>query len=417
MALAATESELLREILGISRLLAVTTDLEPLLTRIAHAACRIIGCERATIYLHDAKTDELWSQVAIGAEEIRFPASVGIAGHVFRTSKLLQVSNPYDDPRFNPEFDRKSGFVTRNLLTVPLVNFDRQPLGVLQAINTTDADFSESDRKMIQMLADQAGVAIQRYQLQRASIEAAELRREMQLARDVQLRLLPARYPEIPGVECIGWTRPAGITGGDIYDLWKMRDGSLGIFVGDAMGHGLAPTLMVSQVRTVLRSLCDLESDPARLVQLLNERFSEDFASGKYTTTFFGTLNSAGVLNWYSAGHGPSILRSDPANPVELIEANSIPLGIQRHDEGASVVHPVQLAPGGWLALVSDGIHEALDPAGRYFGFDRVVDLLGDLADLPLKEALARIQGEVTLWQGGETPQDDQTLVLIRRAR
>lgn len=413
---AATESELLREILGISRLLAVTTDLDALLNRIAHAACRIIGCERATIFLHDPETDELWSRVAIGAEMIRFPSARGIAGHVFTTNKLLHVPNPYDDPRFNPEPDRLMGFVTRNLLTVPLVDLDRKPLGVLQAINTTDADFSESDQKLIQMLADQAGVAIQRHQLQQTAIEAAELRREMELARDVQLALLPDVFPTIPGVECIGWTRPAGITGGDIYDLWTMRDGALGLFVGDAMGHGLGPTLMVSQVRTVLRSLCDLESDPAKLVCLLNERFADDFASGKYATTFFGTLQPSGLLKWYSAGHGPSLLRADPAKPVEFLEANGIPLGILEHDYTAIEVKPIQLQPGGWLALVSDGIHEALNADGKYFTIERVIELLGDVSTCPLSDALARVQTAVTQWQGREIPQDDQTMVLIRRS-
>ena len=417
MGLAATESDLLREILSISRLLVVTTDLDALLTRIAHAACKIIECDRATIYLHDAKTHELWSRVAIGADEIRFPADLGIAGHVFTANKLLHVSDPYADPRFNPDPDRRSGFITRNLLTVPLVDIDRKPLGVLQAVNTTDEDFSESDQQMIQMLADQAGVAIQRYHLQQTAIEAAELKRELQLARDVQLALLPEAPPEIAGIECIGWSRPAGITGGDIYDLWQMRDGSLGIFVGDAMGHGLAPTLMVSQVRTVLRSLCDIESDPMKLLRLLNERFADDFASGKFATTFFGTLRGDGLLKWSSAGHGPSIVCPDLAQPPELIEANGIPLGILDHDYTAINVHPISLQPGGWLAIISDGIHEALNANGQYFGIDRTLELLLPLSTDSLCTVLSRLQAAVTEWQGVELPQDDQTVVFIRRSK
>jgi len=196
-----------------------------------------------------------------------------------------------------------------------------------------------------------------------------------------------------------------------------MPDGSLGIFVGDAMGHGLAPTLMVSQVRTVLRSLCQLESDPVKLLRMLNERFADDFAAGKFATTFFGTLSPAGLLNWSSAGHGPSLFRADPLQPVEIVPANGIPLGILPLDYTAVCVDPVQLMPGGWIAIISDGIYEAPDSDGRHFGVDRTVRIFDGASDHTLAAILQKIQFSTDAWQQSRAIQDDQTIVIVRRTR
>src|SRR5205085_11322368 len=137
---------------------------------------------------------------------------------------------------------------------------------VIQAVNKKTATFNDTDRAMIQLLADQAGVAIQRYRLQLAALEIVALRREMDLAKKVQEKLIPKSPPDVPGLEATGWTRAASVTGGDCFDLWRMHDGRLGIFLGDASGHGLAPALVVSQVRTLVRAISETEPDPGRLL-------------------------------------------------------------------------------------------------------------------------------------------------------
>src|SRR4051812_18586224 len=161
-----------RQILDVSRMLAVTTELDTLLVRIAEAAVALLDCERASIFLHDEITDELCSAVALQSGEIRVPSSAGIVGHVFKNNAVLHVQRPYDDPRFNAESDRRSGFVTRNLLTAPMVNLDRTPVGVIQAVNNRSGGFTQMHEAVIQLLADQAGVAIQRYRLQQRAMEA-----------------------------------------------------------------------------------------------------------------------------------------------------------------------------------------------------------------------------------------------------
>src|SRR5947207_272789 len=168
-----------KQVLEVSRLLAVTTELDPLLNEIARHCTTMLDCERASIFLHDPAADQLWTKIALGSQEIRVPASAGIVGHVFKSNQIFHCRDPYCDPRFNPEPDRRSGFVTRNLLTAPMVDVNRNPVGVIQAVNKKSPDgFTEADESLLQLLADQSGVAIQRYRLPEEAMEGVDLRRE-----------------------------------------------------------------------------------------------------------------------------------------------------------------------------------------------------------------------------------------------
>ena len=236
----AVSREQMQLVLEVSRSLAVTTDLDALLMRIARAATGLLGCERASVFLHDASRDELWTTVALQSDPIRVPVNSGIVGLAFRTNQVINCADAYADPRFNPEPDRLSGFISRDLLAAPMVDCDGKPLGVLQAINKIAGPFSETDSALLRLLSDQAGVAIQRWNLQQEAIKSLSLKHEMVLARRVQDAMIPKKPPSLPNLRSAGWTQSASINGGDCYDIWLCGD-RLGILVADASGHGIAP--------------------------------------------------------------------------------------------------------------------------------------------------------------------------------
>ena len=188
-----------RQLLGVSRLLAVTTELDPLLVRLAEAATDLLGCERASIFVHDAAAGQLWTTVALKAgRPIRVPVNRGIVGVAFRENKIINCAEAYKDLRFDPASDQASGFVTRSLLAAPMADLSGKPLGVLQAINKLNGPFTARDEMLVQLLSDQAGVAIQRYRLQAAAVESTALRREFELARRVQDKITPKAAPVNP---------------------------------------------------------------------------------------------------------------------------------------------------------------------------------------------------------------------------
>ena len=406
-------------VLKVSRQLSVTADLDSLLEFINESVDDLLGCERSSIWLHDAARNELWTMAASGlgsGVHIRIPAGTGIAGAAFHSSQLVHVPDAYADPRFNPDNDRRTGFRTRNILALRMLDLDGRPVGVIQAINKLTGDFAADggDGQMLQLLADQAGVAIQRYHLQQQAIEGIALRKELDLARKVQEAMIPKTKPDVPGLEAAGWTRPASVNGGDCFDLWRLPDGRLGIFLADASGHGIAPALVVMQARTLVRTLSETECDARCLLERVNARLADDMVPGRFVTAFLGFLSPAdGSLEWYSAGHGPILIRPDPAGPLRALDATAAPLGILP-DLLGDPAPPAQLGPGGWIVVTSDGLTEAFAPDGELYGVDRLIDTLKQTDSHP-DLTLAALRAAMLKWQGKEEPNDDQTVVAVRR--
>jgi serine phosphatase RsbU (regulator of sigma subunit) len=240
------------------------------------------------------------------------------------------------------------------------------------------------------------------------------MRHEMNLARRVQDAMLPKTIPALPGLEAMGWTRPASVTGGDCFDLWAMPDGRLAVFLADASGHGLAPTLVVSQVRTLVRAFADIDPDPRSLLARANARLSADLESERFVTAFLAFIAPDGTMHWCSAGHGPILFRPANGCRVDELIPTEMPLGVMDELTG-DPAPPIKLEPGGALAVVSDGIFEAMNPAGEQFGMPRVIATLDDQCGSPPKELIETITTAATRWSGSDEPVDDQTIVIVRR--
>ena len=154
-------------LLDVTRQLMTLTDLDALLRLIADATVTMVGAERATIYIVDRDRQEFWSRVATGTGvgEIRFPIGVGIAGTVAQTGATINIPDAYADPRWNPESDKRTGFHTRNLLTLAMTGHDGAVIGVFQAINKNGGDFTVEDETTLGSLASSAAVAVENAQL------------------------------------------------------------------------------------------------------------------------------------------------------------------------------------------------------------------------------------------------------------
>jgi putative nucleotidyltransferase with HDIG domain len=154
-------------LLDVTRRLMTVTDLDALLRLIAEATVTMVGAERATIYIVDQARQEFWSRVATGkgVGEIRFPIGVGIAGAVAKTGQTISIADAYADERFNPESDERTGFHTRNLLTIAMTGHDGAIIGVFQAVNKKSGAFTEEDEVTLGSLASSAAVAVENAQL------------------------------------------------------------------------------------------------------------------------------------------------------------------------------------------------------------------------------------------------------------
>ena len=402
-------------VLEVSRQLAVTSDLIPLLELMCRSATSMLQAERASVFVHDAQTETLWTKVALGTKEIRVPSSAGLVGEVFQTKTMLNIPDAYAHPKFNKSVDIATGFRTRNLLTAPMFDVTKKCVGVVQVVNKIGGGFSPADELLAQLLADQAGVAIQRYQLLQQVVQNAELRREMDLAQRVQQALIPTSMPRVKSLDVIGWTQAASVTGGDTFDVWELDDGRLGVLLADASGHGIAPALVVSQARTLVRTLTPITPDAMTVIARVNERLCCDLQDGMFVTAFFAIISPDGLVDWYSAGHGPVFYRVDRDAALSELIPPAPPLGVipflpdEKPDQ-------FKLGAGGELAIMTDGIYESWSPLGTLLGSEKVTALLDESRSLPVQDVLANIRKLVDAWQSGQEPKDDQTVVLIKRA-
>ena len=153
-------------ILDITRRLMTVTDLDALLLTMATATADLLAADRATIFIVDRDRGELWSRVALGAGEIRFPLGIGIAGSVAQTGETINIPDAYADSRFNPEPDRASGYHTKSLLTFPMKGNDGEVIGVFQVVNKRGGGpFTHVDEDMLASLGASAAVAVENAQL------------------------------------------------------------------------------------------------------------------------------------------------------------------------------------------------------------------------------------------------------------
>lgn len=407
------ENENLRRVLDVARYMAVTNDLDVLLGTIVEAACDVLNCERGTIFLYDAATDELYSRVAKDVEAFRFPAERGIAGAAAKQRTFINVPDAYSDSRFNPEVDRKTGFRTRNLLTFPLENLRGDLIGVLQALNKHAAPFDAEDEDLARVLSAQAGVALERGRLLEEYAEKQRMQHDLEVARQIQQGLLPKKNPKLPGYDIAGWNRSADETGGDCFDFMPLPDGRLGVFLADATGHGIGAALVIAQARSLLRAMLSVTQDLRTIVTGVNDLISKDLADDRFVTAFIGVVDPrTHTVEYISNGQGPLVMLSDSG--VDSRGANSFPLAVMP-GFAFEKTDSFELAPGATLVLLTDGFYETTNPASEQFGEARVVEYVRRCVGKSAVDLISGLHDEIRRFASGEKQADDLTAVVIHR--
>jgi phosphoserine phosphatase len=335
-------------------------------------------------------------------------------GRCARDRLPINVPDCYADPRFNPEIDIRSGFHTRCSLSVPLLDHDNGLVGVMQVLNRTNGTFDLADQALAEALAAQCAVALSRARMLGELRAADRIRHELELASKVQRRTLPASTPELEGYAMHGVFLPAALTGGDTYDLALVDQGLL-MVLADATGHGIGPAMSVTQMHAMLRMALRMGADLETAFRQVNDQLAAVLADGNFVTAFIGLLNPhTHRLRFLSGGQGPILHVRASDSHCTTYRATSFPMGAMPIGELRPAVE-LDLCPGDWLVVLSDGIFECESPAGHILGRERVQQLIrtarqlspGDMADTLLYAARKHAEGS--------PQQDDITMVLLRR--
>lgn len=322
----------------------------------------------------------------------------------------------------NPDME---GVVLRAGLRVPLVA-QGMPVGVMLVHTTQRASFAPGEVALLKTFAQQAALAMQRAglidQLQEkiAQLEAAQaelvtkerLEHEMELARQVQQSLLPAAFPEVAGYQFAARSQPARQVGGDFYDAFMVDVGRVGVVVGDVSDKGLPAALYMALTRSLLLAEARRDPSPAAVLASVNRLLRELGEPDLFVTVFYGVVETATRrLTYARAGHDrPLVLR---AGAVHELGGQGALLGLLEPDQLHLSQETWRLEPGDRLVLYSDGLPDALSPAGQPFDRAALAALLSAHAGQPAGDLCAAVFDELARYQGGAEQYDDMTMLVL----
>lgn len=405
----------LQRIIRVSRALGSERDLGRLLDLILHEATALVEADRASLFLVDRSRNELVTRIAQGAGEIHLPLGRGIAGTVAATGVGINIPSAYDDPRFNPENDRKTGYETRSILCLPLSSHRDEVVAVIQVLNKRDGrPFDAHDEQVLSALCGQAAVAIDNAQLVAREREAQRLEREMELARLIQVGLLPDQPPIIPGWRFAAWSSSCDATGGDYHDFLPTVSGC-DVALGDVSGHGIAAALLMSTARAFLRAMHGPDVDLGYLLTRMNALLEQDMADDAFMSFVACRLGPDGRCTLVNAGHEAPLFYRAADQGFDDIDIGGLLLGMLP-DMLYDPTDVPPLRPGDMMVLFTDGIFEAQRPPDfETFGLDRLRAVIAAAAPQGALAVRDAVVAAVDGWLAGHPPHDDRTLVVIER--
>ena len=392
--------------------IAAAHDLDSLVVLNACMARDLVGADRCSIWLIDAKNRRMWTKVADGVGELRVALGQGLVGACIAQNEAILVNDTSLDERFLRSLDSETGYVTQSVLAMPLHGVDGKLIGVLQLLNKPGG-FTSEDVHLVGLCSTYSASTLETQRLRDEAAVAQRLLREMEIARDVQQRLLPQVLPPIPGLEYAGYCRSAELVGGDYYDFLPVPDSGLLFTLGDVSGKGIAAAVLMASIQASLRSqVLRAPRSVATLLKDFNQVVYSLSTEDKYSTLFCGFLDvGARKLTYVNAGQvRPMLLRS--GGRIERLERGGLPIGLlemSEYDEAELI-----LEPGDAILCFSDGITEAVNTRGEMWD-DLEVEKIGmKCSGLPVHQMIELLVEATDRFSGGAPQADDMTVIALR---
>ena len=399
----------------ISREITSILDLDDLLERIGHLLKRVIDFQMFTILLWNNRTQQF---------EHRFSTRYGERVTRERTVTLgkgiIGTAAEQREPILAPDVRKDSRYVaenpeTRSELSVPLI-YKGQVIGVLDLEHTRVNYYNEDHMRTLSTLAAQVAISIANARLyQRIHEEEQRMERDLEMARKVQLRLMPSRPPKLVRAEIAAQFLAARSIGGDVYDFLDYGPGRTALAVGDVSGKAAPAALYAALVSGILRSLAPQHLSPAAMLAALNDQLQERKLDSQYVTMLMAVWDDSNqTLQIANAGSVQPVFVSTTSNgpEVKTIQAEGFPLGLFPNTEYEEFT--LSTRPGDLIVFFSDGIVDAVNATDEMFGNDRLNEVLQSHTHSTAASTVEAILNAVTDFQAGTDHFDDETVVVLR---
>lgn len=405
--------ENLGRLFEINNLINSTLDMAKLLTIIMEIIKDIMDAEASTLLLYEEESQNLVFKVALGEagkelqEKYRIEAGQGIAGWVAQNRTTVYINDAYNDERFDPNFDKKTGFKTKSVICSPLL-FKGKLVGVIQAINPKRKfGFDEEDVILFNAFSTLCVLAVQNALFFQNAIEEERLKNEISAARAIQRSLHPEINKKFHNIQISAKTIPAREVGGEFYDIFYYPDKSLGIALGDLHIKGIPGALYASIVSGAFKALTAISGDnPSVILRHAYESVRDNLGSERQTSLFYGLIQSdERALNFASAGIGyPILLRGGVARYLRF--GKDIDLKKPKNIR-------VKLEPGDFFVIITDGIINLKNRNGKLLGLKRVMRYLEKQYETP-EEAVNLLLALMKDYTQGLPKLEDISIIAIK---
>src|SRR5919112_1053236 len=409
----------LRMLLEITRKISRSLDLEEVLAQVMDTLDQLLPYDAAGIYIirRDPHISEggtaalvFHAEAVRGYDieemmELRLRLGQGLIGWVAQSGEAVVVPDVREDTRYVNA--RKE---TRSEVVAPIISND-SVIGVFDLESDELEAYDEEDMQLLMLLASQVAIIVEKAMLNEQLVEKKRLEAQLEVARQVQLALLPERDPVMDGFDISAYNFSTEEVSGDYYDFVKPYEDHLGLVIADVSGKGVPASLLMAFLRASLRSAIHVGYAPNVAMAKVNHLLWESIEPHQFVTAFYGMLDATNrTLAFVNAGHNP-LLILNPDGP-RFVERGGLPLGLFKDTRYYEYYLPID--SGQILVLYTDGATEAQSPEGQEYGRSRLVDAVSRSRDRRAREMIDYIYNDIFEWTGGRGSGDDVTFVIIK---
>jgi phosphoserine phosphatase RsbU/P len=416
-----TTVDKLRMLLDITKKISRSLDLQEILNLVMDTLDSVIPYDAAGIFVVDCSGHSFESEAeepcVFQAEAVRgydiseltelhLKLGEGLIGHVALTRQPSISPDVRNEPRYINARER-----TRSEMVAPIISND-EVIGVFDLESDELNAYSEDDLEVLMLLTSQVAIIIEKVMLHEQLIEKKRLQGQLEVARQVQLELLPPSDPHLPGYDISAYNFPTEEVSGDYYDWVRVHEDQIAIVIADVAGKGVPAALLMAFLRASLRAATHIGYAPQISMSKVNYLLWESIERNQFITAFYGILDATNrTLAYANAGHNPPLLLNADGSAIFLTQG-AVPLGMFR--ETRYHEYYLNIEPGQLLVLYTDGVTEALSPHEEEFGRDRLVNSVRAVAQLTAREMIAAIQQDIAEWTDHRGAGDDVTLFVIK---
>ena len=402
---------------SISETLASILHLDEAARRILEEVSRVLGAKRGSLWVHSPDDDLLRLAASVGGGQLR--EWIPVADETSITARAFRAEHPImaaGDEMAGPDTGGSPASERESWLSVPVRYTPHsgaaRTVGVLNLIGRRrHEEFTPGDQRLMVAVANQIGAALETNRLIRESMARERVSREMELAHNLQMKLLPP-VPSIPGVEAAARVLPTASVGGDFYQVLQLSGGRIGVMIGDVSGHGFPAALIMALVMSAAAIYAEEGAGPATVLEHLDRAIGDELESTEmFLSLCYCVLSQGGTEITYSnAGH-PHAFVVEPGGAAHRLLATDPPMGIGAAPYGESTV---PWTPGeDLLLLFTDGLSDTLAQLRRKSGEELVLRTVAGNHRRPVSEILHRLF-EMSVQAIPSMPSDDRTAVVLR---